>query len=73
MAGAIGDGKGVDLNAASADQLDRVGGLGQRAGAANHGKTRPFRSCDDLCKVEGFNETFVDDLKSACAKLGGRR
>jgi DNA uptake protein ComE-like DNA-binding protein len=29
MAGAIGDAKNVDLNSASKEELERVGGLGQ--------------------------------------------
>lgn len=69
MAGAIGDANGVDLNQASQDELDRIGGIGHDR-ARRIGENRPFRSWDDLKKVEGFSDTLVDDLRNAGATLG---
>jgi DNA uptake protein ComE-like DNA-binding protein len=72
MTQAIGDAKGIDLNSASAEQLDRVGGLGQdRVRRLMH--NRPFRSWDDLRRVEGFGGTLVDDLRKAGATIGDQR
>jgi DNA uptake protein ComE-like DNA-binding protein len=42
MASAIGEAKGVDLNRASEQQLDQVGGLGA-VGARRLIERRPFR------------------------------
>jgi DNA uptake protein ComE-like DNA-binding protein len=68
MASAIGDAKGVNLNSASPEELDRVGGLGQER-ARRIVESRPFRSWDDLKRVEGFSDTLVNDLKQAGATL----
>ncbi|MBV8097086.1 MAG: helix-hairpin-helix domain-containing protein [Acetobacteraceae bacterium] len=72
MASAIGDAKGIDLNSASEDELDRVGGLGrERVGRIV--QSRPFRSWDDLKRVEGFSDKLVQDLRDAGANLGKQR
>jgi DNA uptake protein ComE-like DNA-binding protein len=68
MTHAIGDAKGVNLNSASLEELDRVGGLG-RERARRIVESRPFRSWDDLKRIEGFSDTLVDDLKQAGATL----
>ena len=70
MTSAIGNAQGVDLNSASAEELDRVGGLGKDR-VQRIIENRPFRSWDDLRGVEGFGGTLVDDLKNAGANLGG--
>jgi competence protein ComEA len=69
MTSAIGDAQGVDLNTASAEQLDRVGGLGNDR-VQRIIQNRPFRSWDDLKRVEGFGDTLVEDLKKKGATLG---
>ncbi len=72
MAGAIGDAKGIDLNSASQQELERVGGLGQDR-ARRIINARPLSSWDDIKNIEGFSETLVNDLKQAGATIGGKR
>jgi competence ComEA-like helix-hairpin-helix protein len=69
MAGAIGNANGVDLNKASEQDLQRVGGIGEER-AKRIVENRPFQSWEDLKKVEGFNEKLVEDLKQSGATLG---
>jgi competence protein ComEA len=69
MSSAIGDAKNVDLNSASAEELDRVGGLGQDR-VQRIIQNRPFKSWEDLERVEGFGGKLVEDLKRAGATLG---
>lgn len=69
MAGAIGDAKGVDLNTASEDELERVGGIG-RERARRIIENRPLKSWDDLKRIEGFSDKLVEDLRAAGATLG---
>lgn len=71
MGSAIGDANGVDLNSASREELDRIGGLGEDR-TRRIVENRPFNSWDDLRQVEGFGGTLVEDLKGAGATLGGR-
>ena len=70
MTGAIGEANNVDLNSASAEELDRIGGLGHER-VQRIVENRPFRSWEDLRRVEGFGGALVDDLKNAGATLGG--
>ncbi len=72
MSGAIGDAQGVDLNSASEQELERVGGLG-RERAQRLVQSRPFQSWDDLKGIPGFSEKLVQDLRDAGAHLGGRK
>jgi DNA uptake protein ComE-like DNA-binding protein len=69
MANAIGDAQGVDLNSADERALERVGGLGPER-ARRLIENRPFRSWDDLHRIEGFNDKLVEDLKRSGATLG---
>jgi competence ComEA-like helix-hairpin-helix protein len=71
MKSAIADAKGVDLNSASAEELDRIGGLGHER-VQRIIQNRPFQSWDDLKRVEGFSDKLVEDLKNAGATLGGQ-
>ncbi len=72
MPGAIGDANGVDLNKASEDQLERVGGLG-RERARRIIQARPLKSWDDVKRIEGFSDKLVNDLRQAGARIGGGR
>jgi Helix-hairpin-helix motif len=72
MPGAIGDANGVDLNRASADELERVGGLG-RERAQRIIQARPLNSWEDVKRIEGFSETLVNDLRQAGARIGNDR
>lgn len=72
MAGAIGDAKGIDLNSASQQELERVGGLGQDR-ARRIINARPLNSWDDVKNIEGFSDTLVNDLRKAGATIGGKR
>lgn len=69
MASAIGDAKGVDLNSASEQELEKIGGLGQQR-AKGIVEGRPFRSWEEVRKLEGFSDKLVDDLKEAGATVG---
>ncbi len=69
MSNAIGDAQGVDLNSAGEQELEQVGGLG-RERARRLVQSRPFRSWEDLKKIDGFSDKLVDDLKRSGATLG---
>ncbi|HWS45733.1 MAG TPA: ComEA family DNA-binding protein, partial [Acidimicrobiia bacterium] len=68
--GATGPGAGtaapIDLNTATAEQLDALPGIGPATAAAivhdrqSHG---PFRSVDDLARVRGIGKAKVDQLR----------
>jgi DNA uptake protein ComE-like DNA-binding protein len=72
MSSAIGDARSVDLNAASEQDLEKVGGLG-RERAERIVQSRPFQNWDDVKAIEGFNDKLVQDLKSSGATLGNGR
>ncbi len=71
MPGAIGDANGVDLNTASEQDLENVGGLG-RERARRIIQSRPLNSWEDVKNIEGFSDKLVQDLKQAGARIGGR-
>lgn len=71
MSNAIGDAEGIDLNSASEQDLERVGGLG-RERAQRIVENRPFRSWEDVKRIEGFSDKLVEDLRSAGASIGNR-
>lgn len=71
MSSAIGNAKNVDLNTASEQDLENVGGLGrERAGRIV--QSGPFESWEEVKGIEGFSQKLVDDLKGAGAMIGGR-
>jgi DNA uptake protein ComE-like DNA-binding protein len=70
MPGAIGDAGGVDLNSASQEELEEVGGLG-RERAKRIIDARPLRSWDDVKKISGFSDKLVEDLQQAGARISG--
>lgn len=72
MSNAIGNAKNVDLNSASEQDLESVGGLG-RERAERIVRSRPFQSWDDVKAIEGFSDKLVNDLKSSGATLGNSR
>jgi competence protein ComEA len=69
MSSAIGDAQGVDLNSADESQLEKVGGLGVER-ARRLVQNRPYRSWDDLKRIDGFSEKLVEDLRRSGATLG---
>lgn len=69
MSSAIGDAKGVDLNTASQDELEKVGGLG-RDRAARIVHSRPLNGWDDVKRIEGFSDKLVQDLQQSGATIG---
>lgn len=71
MASAIAGADGVDLNSATPEELDRIGGLG-RDRVQRIVQNRPFRSWEDIENVEGFGRKLVEDLRNAGATLGNR-
>lgn len=71
MSDAIGSANGIDLNSASEQQLEHVGGLG-RERAHRIVENRPFGSFEDLKKIDFFSEKLVQDLKNSGATLGNR-
>ncbi len=71
MPGAIGHAKGVDLNTASEQELEQVGGLG-RDRARRIMEARPLKSWDDVKRIEGFSDTLINDLRKAGATVGGK-
>jgi DNA uptake protein ComE-like DNA-binding protein len=69
MASTSGNAKGVNLNLAKSEELDRIGGPGQ-ARARRITENRHSNAWDDLKRVEGFSDTLVNDLREAGATLG---
>jgi hypothetical protein len=61
--------KGVALNTASEDDLSVKAGLGLQR-ARHIRASRPFRSWDDVKRVEGLTNAIVDALQNAGAVLG---
>ncbi|TSC75937.1 MAG: competence protein ComEC [Parcubacteria group bacterium Gr01-1014_30] len=53
----------VDINAASAEELQKLAGVGQVL-AQRIIDVRPFYSLDDLAKVQGIGEKTLQDIKS---------
>ena len=66
MTGAVGDAKGVDLNSAGQEELDRIGGLGQEP-VQRIVENWPFDSWNDLRRIKGFGGTLLDNLSNAGA------
>jgi hypothetical protein len=61
--------KGVALNTASEDELSEKIGLGpERASRIMAG--RPFRSWDDVRRIEGLTDAIVEQLQRTGAELG---
>ena len=60
----------VDINSASADELDRLYGIGPSKAQGIIG-SRPFRSVDDLINVSGIGTVTLEKIKEqdlACVK-----
>lgn len=55
----------VNLNTATAQQLDLLPGIGQKAAKRiiEHRAKTPFKSVDELKKVKGFGQKKLDKLK----------
>ena len=69
MADAIGNAHGVDLNSASEQELEQVGGLGCDR-ARRIIEARPLASWDDVKRIEGFGDKLTSDLQRAGARIG---
>src|SRR5690606_38367126 len=57
----------VDINTATAAQLESVNGIGPKKAAAivdYRKKNGPFKSVDDLANVKGLGQASVDKIRS---------
>jgi len=64
-----GGAHGIDLNTATEEQLERIVGLGLER-ARRIIQSRPFRTWEDLKRVQGLHEKLIEDLKKAGATIG---
>jgi competence ComEA-like helix-hairpin-helix protein len=55
----------INLNNASVDEISRLPGMDYDK-AQTIVQHRPFRSWDDLKRVEGFDESKINNLKNRC-------
>jgi Helix-hairpin-helix motif len=65
----VHDAQNVDLNSASEEQLANDVGLGVER-ASRIRASRPFRSWDDVKRIEGLTDAVVEQLQRAGAVLG---
>ena len=65
----VHDANGVALNTASEDDLAITVGLGPER-ASRIMASRPFRSWDDVRRIEGLTDAIVEQLQRAGAVLG---
>ncbi|HKU42644.1 MAG TPA: helix-hairpin-helix domain-containing protein [Polyangiales bacterium] len=63
------DARGIELNTASEDELAIQVGLGPER-ASRIMANRPYRSWDDVRRVEGLTDAVVEALRGAGAELG---
>ncbi len=67
MAQALKGGKGINLNMATAEDLEKIGGMSRKRAQDivnyrnQHG---PLKSWEDLDNVTGFSKKLVDELKT---------
>jgi competence protein ComEA len=65
-AGASGEAGPLDLNVASAEDLEELPGIGEVLAArivAHRDEHGPFTSVDDLAQVEGISQRLLEELK----------
>jgi len=65
----VKDARGVSLNTATMDELSMKVGLGPER-ASRIAASRPFRSWDELKRVEGMTEAIVEALQRGGAVVG---
>jgi hypothetical protein len=63
------DARDIELNTSDEEDLAEAAGLGPER-ARRLVEHRPFRSWDDVQKLEGFTQMLVDTLQKAGAQLG---
>jgi isopentenyl diphosphate isomerase/L-lactate dehydrogenase-like FMN-dependent dehydrogenase len=64
----VKDANQISLNTASEDELAIIAGLGPQR-ASRIMASRPFRTWDDVKRVEGLTDAIVEKLKQAGANL----
>lgn len=71
MFGGIGDIRNIDLNTASKEVLERIGGIGGER-TEQIISQRPFANWEDLKqRVPGVDDKVINMLQQAGVKIGG--